>query len=302
VTSAAAILLLALIAQVDGNVDFARQRFQRGLALYDSGAYADALPEFQGSVSLYASPNSELYVARCLRALGRLPEAVTHYERTIGLAGDRAATDPRYQDTRQAAAQELRALEPQIARLRLDVAGLPRGTRVLVADREIPPGAWGLLVPVAPGAVEVRAELPGGAVEKRDTTAPAGTTVAVDLRPHALPVPAAPPRSSWPGHRAWMAASLVTGAAGFVSFATFYLLAARQHAALEDRCRPLPCPPGEQGAIDRGRLYQGLANGSLVVGLVGASAAAALWALSPRERPPLSLAIGRDGVAVFGRF
>ena len=43
--------------------------------LFDAQSYAKALPLFQDAYAQSKSPNARVYVARCLRELGRLPEA-----------------------------------------------------------------------------------------------------------------------------------------------------------------------------------------------------------------------------------
>jgi tetratricopeptide (TPR) repeat protein len=293
-------------APADGaaqNVDFARQRFQRGLELYDARSFETALAEFRASLALYASPNSQLYVARCLRALGRASEAYTEYERTVGLAADRAATDPRYADTRDAARAELGALLQKIGRLKLEAAGLPAGASVRVGGRPIPPTALGLEVPVEPGRVLVTAAAPGHAAFASEVSVPAGgrAILAVRLEPAQAP---APPESAR-GRRPWMWTAFGVAAAGWLAFGTFYLLADGQHDRLARECGGGPCPASERGAIARGRFYQGVANVSLIVGALGLGTGVLLWALPPSEAGPgarVSLRVSPGTWALSGRF
>jgi tetratricopeptide (TPR) repeat protein len=90
----------------------AREQYRRGLELYDERLYEQALEQFQASYASYPSPNSLLYVARCLRAAGRTAEAIEAYEQTVRLAGERAVTELKYEDTYRAARQELAILKP----------------------------------------------------------------------------------------------------------------------------------------------------------------------------------------------
>src|SRR4051812_38442643 len=66
--------------------------FFGGQSLYDKGAFAAALVAFRASHARIASPNSSLYVARCLRELGRPAEAYDEYARAMREAGDRLVT------------------------------------------------------------------------------------------------------------------------------------------------------------------------------------------------------------------
>jgi tetratricopeptide (TPR) repeat protein len=90
----------------------AREQYRLGLELYDERQYEQALERFRTSFNAFPSPNSELYVARCYRAMGRTEEAIVAYERTVRLARERAQSDPKYADTYQVARRELAVLKP----------------------------------------------------------------------------------------------------------------------------------------------------------------------------------------------
>jgi tetratricopeptide (TPR) repeat protein len=92
--------------------DEARQEYRLGLELYDEREYEKALEKFRASYRIYASPNSELYVARCLRAMGRAEEAIAAYEHTVELSRERAGSDPKYAETHRVAQSELAVLKP----------------------------------------------------------------------------------------------------------------------------------------------------------------------------------------------
>jgi tetratricopeptide (TPR) repeat protein len=101
----------------------AREQYRLGLELYDERDYEGALEKFQASYGIFPSPNSELYVARCLRAMGRTEEAIRAYERAVELGRARAEADPKYADTYRVAQSELAVLKPPPApRQRMVVA------------------------------------------------------------------------------------------------------------------------------------------------------------------------------------
>src|SRR5437868_6752686 len=81
---ALAVLTQPALSQPDakqGGVD--RVRFKAAQQLYDKGDFAGALALFRDVMGINGSPNARLYAARCLRELGRLPEA--YEELTIAI-------------------------------------------------------------------------------------------------------------------------------------------------------------------------------------------------------------------------
>ena len=112
---ALALLLWVLASKAGATVEMlpeAREQYRLGLELYDEREYERALEKFQASFAIYASPNSQLYMARCLRFIGRTSQAIEAYERAVSIAKERAASDLKYSDTLQAAQRELAVLKP----------------------------------------------------------------------------------------------------------------------------------------------------------------------------------------------
>src|SRR5689334_6627294 len=77
--------------------------FRRGRLLMDDHHYAEALQVFQASQELLPSPNTELYMARCLREMGKLDEAYNTFLSTSTDAHARSAAEPRFAPTADAA-------------------------------------------------------------------------------------------------------------------------------------------------------------------------------------------------------
>ena len=167
--------------------DFAQQRFWEGRAAYDAHHYSVALEAFRASMSIVNSPNSRLYVARCLRELGQLDGAVFEYEETAREALVRARTDARYAGTRDAAGTELAALAPRVGHLRFAISNPPPQLRVRIGDREIPAGASVLSIPLMPGVTTVVADAPGYRSQQYRVTIAAGSeaTLPISLVPMA---------------------------------------------------------------------------------------------------------------------
>lgn len=314
---AASLLLASSVASAQDNTAFAQQRFTRGASLYESHDYARALDEFRASMELYASPNARLYIARCLRELGRYDEAVNEYERAMREANDRAATDPRYVATRDAARSELLAVEPRVARLTLTIHDAPPNVLARVNDREVPAAALGVPFAVMPGHLVVTAEAPGWERASREVDVDAGREVTVGLSLRERPrVPGenvvdpsrpvtAPTRRGIPRAVAW--ASFGVGAAGLVAFGVFAGLASGRYSDIEQRCGAGPCPESERSAIDEGRAFTTVANVGLGVGIAGVAAGALFLILSrPSAEPPrsegLRVSVGPSSVTVGGSF
>lgn len=298
--------------------DFAQQRFTRGAALYEAHDYAHALEEFRASVALFGSPNTRLYLARCLRELGRFDEAVPEFERAAHEAGDRAAREPRYRQTRDAAQAELAQAEARVGRLTLTVTDVPANATVRVNAREVPVAALGIAIPVMPGAVAVVVEAPGFEREERQVDVAVGREATLGIALRALPAvaasapvvapavaspptDAAPSRGGPPRALGWIGVGVAAlGAAGF---ATFYSLASSRFDDFGQRCPVTPCPTISQDELDTGRTYQTLTNVSIGVGIAGAAAAVTLFLVGrPSRPPPVQVGVGPRSLVLGGTF
>lgn len=315
----AALALAAVPASAQDNTAFAQQRFTRGAGLYEQRSFAPALDEFRASLALYGSPNTRLYVARCLRELGRLDEALPEFERAMREAGDRASTDPRYAATRDAAQTEMLAIAPRVGRLTLTIPDAPAGVVVRVNDREIPREALGVAFPVMPGALRIVVESVEHETETRTTEVAAGREVTVGVvlrrRPRAvegqtelqrpvLPVTPPPPRGV-SRNLAWIGFGV--GAAGLIGFTAFGVAAGGTFSDLQTRCGNTACPASEQGTVNQGRTLTTAANVSLGVGIAGVVAGVVLLIVgrSPSAAPPtprVSLQVAPDSLGLTGVF
>lgn len=135
IVSVAVAASTASIAQADP----AHDHYTVGRDSYRAGLYGRALEEFELSYEAAPSPNTQLYVARSLRELGRWAEAAEHFRATIREAEERGA---KYAAAREAAQAELRDVEVRIER-----AEPPKV--------EAPPAA-----PAPPPVVDIRKEEP----------------------------------------------------------------------------------------------------------------------------------------------
>jgi hypothetical protein len=290
-------------AAAQDTADFGRQRFQQGVALYDAHNDAAALDAFQSSLELLASPNTRLYIARCLAHLGRLTEAVNEYSRAVGEASERALHDARYAGTERAAREELRELSSRVGELRLNASNLPTGASVAVDGRGVPNAALGLVIVHEPGTARVEARAPGFVAFARSVEIVAGreSAVRIDFVPESLSsapsgtmlatvapgteqtVPTAPPTSqqhpsSTPAARIAGGTLLALGALGVASTATFLTLMIIDYQNVLAACGPRPCPSNYQPDVSRGITYQTVTDVSIAVAALGlASGSLILW-------------------------
>lgn len=326
--AASATLFFASTAFAQDQATLAQQRFLRGLSAFDSRQFAVALDEFRGSYALRASPNSRLYIARALRELQRLPEAVTEYETCVQEAREHANTDARYRETQRAAEQELSTIVGRVGRVQITLVNAPRQVGVRIGPHLIPSAGLSLPIAVEPGAVSITAEAVGVSAVSQSATVSAGAVVPVTLTFAADAQQrqdeqlgssggAAPSTSGSMGIGAWVArgrsplraamfASWGVGVAGMVTFAATGAVASSTYAGLQMRCGNARCPASEQGAVDSGRTMQTVANVSLGVGIVGLVAGTTLLFVGPRtERAPATqptVTVGLGELSLHGAF
>lgn len=283
-----------------------KARFKAAQDLFDKGKFAAALPLFRA----IESPNATFYAGLCLRELKQLPEAYEELSAAIRGATARAATEPRYAATRDAASTERAALTAKIGLVVIAVTDRPAGLEVKVAGRLLAAERLGESVAVAPGPVLVEATAPGRAAFQRELAIGAGSSevLAIALPPAggASADHAASPRDQ-SGGTARTAGFVVAGlgAAGLVTFAITGALANSKYDSVSKACGGTHCAdPAYSSQIGAGKTLDTVANVGLATGLLGA-AGGALMILFGGPRPaPVAVAASPDGARLFvsGRF
>ena len=287
--------------------------FKKAQGLYKANKFADALPAFRESYGLVPSPNSRIYIARCLAATGDPVAAYQEFEALI--ADVDARNDPKYQDARNASVAERDELAAnKLALVTITVNNPSPATKVAIGARDIPADAWGKPVAVAPGAVEVTLTTPPGAPQTRriDLVAGQKVPVALDASPPVVTPP--PVASSSGGSRGFLRpAAYVAGGVGVVGmglFAAFGGLATSTYADLESKCQGTDgsraCPSGTQGQIDDGKMQKDVANVGLIIGAAGLATGVTLFVLSidrgPKKEAQVQPVAGPGYVGVQGVF
>lgn len=153
--------------------------FDQGSKAFAEGRFADALKEFQTSMTLEPSPNTRIKIARCYKALGQIGSAYVQFHRTAHEAQDRinATGEARYAPTRDAAEAEAQALDASVPRLSLQLPSPIPAELLLVLDgTEVPRESFARPIPIDPGDHTLRASAPRFAdQEQRFSVAMAGS-------------------------------------------------------------------------------------------------------------------------------
>lgn len=277
----------------------ATKRFFAGQKLYNEKKYEEALAEFRASYAAVPSPNSRLYIARCLRKLGRIGAAYEEYGQVILEAADRVAQDKKYAATQQAASEERAEIKNQVGMIKLAVPAGVAGVTVRVGTEEVPPARWGQAVAADVGSVTVRAEAPGRAPFEKTVDVKAGEShdVAVELGPAMV--------SDAGGGFDFMSdlplrtmaiASGGVGVVGLAMFGIFGVAASSRHDELERKCAGR-CDPFYQDDVDAGRRETAASTAGLVIGIIGLAGGAGLFTIDFMNRSSAKSAPSTGGGA-----
>jgi hypothetical protein len=298
--------------------------FDEGLKAFEAGDYATACPKLETAVKLTKGEGlgGMLLLAECWERQGRTASAWGLYRTAAARA---SATK---QDERRAKAE---AGEQRLAALlhRVEIVVAPdvasiQGLEVRRGEEPVPREAWGIALPVDPGAVVVRATAPGRAPFERTVEVPAttgSTKIAIDALAPAAPAsgeaapaarvdPATPP----PGERSGGGlgglgvAGLVIGGAGILAMGGSVLIAAVAKGQWSDASAA--CPGGvctdqaDVDAVDDARSLAGVGTGVFIAGAVLAAAGGTMFVVdiasgdAPTAQAAPSLRVGVRGAGV----
>ncbi len=272
--------------------DQAQAHFLKGRDLYNAKSYDAALVELTASLEVVASPNTRLYIARCLREMGRPAAAYAELGRTITEAKENAGADNRYDKAAQAAEEERSQLSTKLGFVELRVTHWTPDTTVKVANEEVKHPAWDAPIAVTPGPTEVVIETPGQPTIKKQIDVAAGQhqVVAVDASGEdpamvATPAEAEPPTK--PTLRPYFYATAGLAVVGLTTFIVAGSLANGTYSKLKDACGSTSCPPGHADDISSGKTQQTFANVGLAVFVIAGAASVTLFFVgSPKKASP----------------
>ncbi|HKQ71798.1 MAG TPA: hypothetical protein VJT73_20785 [Polyangiaceae bacterium] len=265
-----------------------KNRFSAALKLHKAGKIDEALRLFQEVTRATQSPNARLYVALCLQQLGKNVDAYKAMSQTVREASQREGG--KYEQTREAAQEELAVLNVKVGKLVVTLPDVPPGLVVNVDGTKVDERDLGGSIVLEPGSHKVEATATGLAPVVRDVQLDGGETRTVTIafaKDQSRIVEGEAPSS--PGHSMRVAsyAAVGVGAAGLGIFAVAGLLVRSKYGSLESACGTAPCTdPKYQGDIDAGKSLQTVANVGLVVGVVALAAGGTLFFMSSKNTPP----------------
>lgn len=151
-----ACLLAHAPARAQSSSAHARVLFGEARKLMDKGRFEEACPKLEESLRLDHGMGTQFNLAHCWEKLGRTASA-------WGLFLDVAsAANAAGQSKRETAARErASALEPQLARLLIEVKEPPSELTVVRDGDVVGRAAWGTAMPVDPGTHKIEASAPG---------------------------------------------------------------------------------------------------------------------------------------------
>ncbi len=287
------------VAKVEN--DPAERDFQQGQRLFLQERYQAALPYFRRSFAQRPSPNSQLYIARCMVELGHLLEGLEEYKNLIVLVSEQ--DDPaHYAETQKAATTERAELRKRLAWVRVTIPHRPSDLMLNVAGKRIAPSALGQLIYVLPGAVDVFASAPGYPRFSQRLHLTKGQMAEVAIvwaPPLATPAvePEKPPPAPEPSnpYHSWALVGVGVGVVGLGTWAGFGLRA-------QDRCERVGCPLDE---VDTSNTETAISQVGLGVGIAGMLSAGALWWMgssSAKQQASLQFGVGADRLQLNGSF
>lgn len=298
----------------DNSAKKATAHYTKGVDLFNTKKFALALEQFKLSYAAVPSPNSHLYIARCIGKLGDAHAAYAEFDKVIAEATERGKTEDKYLRTRDGAREERDELLSKVALVTINVVHPGPTTVVRIGDTEVPREQWDKPFAIPPGSVEAKISAGDRVIDSKLATINAGQSQTLVLDAAAAPVVATGPGADQPatkgGKSSLRPAGIALGAvgvAGFVMFAVAGSMSKSTYSTLEKDCGGGPCPASRADDISAGKTQQTLANVGLVVGAVGVAAGATLLVLSlgkskSAPAPTTGLVVGPGYLGVNGRF
>ena len=306
-----------------------RTLFQQARVAYDGQRWDEALALFQQSMQALPSPNTRLYVGRCLRALGRYGEAWQELSRAATEANARRSQEPRFTPTAEAALAESMALTDRIAYVVVEVPAAPMGTTVTLNGRVLANEEFNTLLAVDGTTAAVEALAPG-MVPYRGTSqvtaghqarfvvrfgAPDAAVATSESQPMVTLVQSSMNRTNpgtveggWSPWRSVGLTALGVGVALGIGGVVTAVLAQGNESTLLEQCGAGGCGPGitpaQRALVDDGRTLVTATNALWISGGVLAAAGLVTFLVAGRNEEVFTptLAVGFGTVGLRGRF
>jgi len=278
------VLSFAPSARADDPRARAQELFDSALADAEAGNFAAACPKFLASQEADPKTSTLLNLANCYERNGQTASAWGAFREAEGLARKAQRTD-----WAELAHGRAASLEPKLGRLTIAVPSRIEGLTVERDGVRLPPGEWGVAIPVDPGEHVVRAAATGREQwEARIYVDGRSALIEVPVLaevPHPSPA-AAPVVKKRPPFGTIGLVTGAVGAAAMVAGGVVGLVAKSDYDDARDRCvNPRACPA--DAVADSDGAYR-TAMASTVLFLAGTAILASgivLWFLEPTRRP-----------------
>lgn len=259
---------------------------------YKDGEYQQALDGFERVMELSDSPNAVFYAGKALRELGRLDEAYARFEQARNDAAAKAGEQARYAQTRDAADDALRALEPRISKLVITVPASVTDAEVSVDGKVLASSVIGESLPMMPGEHTIEAKAPGYEPITATVQLKAGKTKTMPLFASATtiepqPPGGGPPDGDEPDDTLLWVGVVVAGAgvAGVAVGAVFGGISLTKKSERDDNCVDLACNAAGIAAAEDGATFGNVSTVGFVVGGVALAVGVTMVVLSLTRTP-----------------
>ncbi|HEY5960361.1 MAG TPA: hypothetical protein VIV60_27595 [Polyangiaceae bacterium] len=298
---------------------------QSGLTHYQTEQWDLALSAFQAADAQMHSPVFGLYVARCLRKLGRWVAAVEQYQSMTSAQLSDTSPEP-WKHAHRAATEELADLSATVPKVQLSVEGVARETIAVSIDgKPIQLGATSAILTLDPGDHVLHVISEGKLAETREfTLQPAQEPLGIELGPYSIekvtplsrksqlvtsharlvtprpaPTPSVEPVAKNHAVSTIRRVGTVALGAGFLGLAGGIVIGAyawHERNAISSRCDNWDCPKSLSARIERGRTIANIATAAFSLALVGFGTASVLFYVEPNT--PRTLRVGTGWVTV----
>lgn len=280
--AAAALLGAALLAppagaQTKDELDKARVAFQEGVALMAANNCGAAVAKFQAVVKVKRTPQVLFNIGECEERLGKLVSALGNFR----LAASAAEGDKKAKVVTAQVGQRIADLETRIPRLSIRRGAGAETATILLDGAELGGLESSAEIPVDPGSHAVVARIGdreawSQTVSLEEKAGVKTVEVVIEAPPEKPPPPPErpPPPPPEPAPSKLPAVVVLSaGVASAVVGAVFLGLRGGALSDLDGMCGgDETCPPSAEDTADKGRLYTGLAEVTLTLGVVGIAA------------------------------
>ncbi|WP_437677033.1 PEGA domain-containing protein [Sorangium sp. So ce131] len=278
--------------------------YDEGQALLKAGDLAAGCAKFEASLALSPAASTMIQIARCHEREEKLATAWADYTQALRLNGDTPGAARRKQ-LEELARQGIRALDPRLPRLRIELKSPPPGVQVRSDDKELPAAVLGEALPADPGPHLVRVSAPGHHEATRSVTLEEGKTTVVELelqraaaqvQPSLEPQEAAVERAAaqvQPSARSWSRptgiALAAAGAVGLGVGAVTGVLSLNKVSSIgsSDACPGYPRCPAEDGpdkaTLESAKALGNASTAGFIAGGVLAATGVVLLLLRPGD-------------------